>query len=372
MGWLFQPSFTIFPASFELQDFLVSLKHGYSRERLERAEPERQHRLTGIEPATGTKFGQWPTKWTGFGGSAYLQSGMKWFLLLLRSRKWGLAAMMLLWLRQVLHEVTNYPSKEVREFWHSRLARAWEANLLKFNIRLAEKEAGERDEASVIDALREVYQEWAGRLYQIVEPNFVRDRYGTEWLLLGKVQNDLLLSQVDKATWDKWLVHTFRNLTPEADLDFANDDRLDELRLILPASKKQVALPVKRERYPSLSYAVRQRSRADLEAFRVEPEKIPLAGGARSWWARDLDQLDWLDGLNELELFEAALGERAFPVLGIPGPSALSRAIQEQHEAEGKKRKQRTKNGGGIGVGSLALGAALGAVAVAAWRRRAA
>jgi hypothetical protein len=361
-GWVLYPGVTPIAGTFELQDFLLSLRHGYSRERMEAAEKDRQHRLAAGDFNSNGKFER---KWEGFAGSAYLSTGMQWFVLLLRSHKWALARMLLLWLCQINLEAKNFP-KQVRDFWRSKYAREWEEALhsSKASLSLAAEDEGSNYEPHLINSLRQTYNLNSGKIYETLQ--FVRDRYGQNWLLMEEVRRDLHLSLMDAQAWDGAIT----KLAPSTKgLDPATDPRLSELRLIVGTGALQPPkVPRDSRSFPSLRYALRLHHRDLLEAFRADHTNLTHHSAVHV--SLELDQLDWIDGLDELELFEAAEGERAFPALGLPSMSLRTRTLSEQQQAANAKGAKRKANGANFGATGIVVGALLGAVGFAAWRNR--
>jgi hypothetical protein len=280
--------------------------------------------------------------------------------------------MLLLWLRQVQQEAMNWPSKQVREFWQQRLRRAWESTLLDYKVHLIGKDEGWADETSLIADARKVWRDWSPRLHEVVGQGFTRDRYGNNWLPLGTVKDDLRLTVTNPEVWTKWVNSHYYYGNNFEGVDLTTDPRLAELREVISGSfPSDFKAPRDRHSYPTLLYALFEPHRELLEDFRANPESVETAA-EKVHLARCLEKMDWIDGLDELELFEAALGERTFPVLGLPHESTLIRLSQEQADREQVKRRPRVKNGNNFGATGIMMGALLGAVGFAAWRGRAA
>jgi hypothetical protein len=344
-------------ATYELQDFLHNLRDGFSAERFSRA--ERQHRLEASAQGSSD-----PT-WTGFPGSAYLYSGSRWFVLLCRSRKWGLATMLLHWLRQVRLEVIPLTDRK-RSDLQAYFGRQYDDSLHHVTALAQAREQGTVNELQQIEALQKVYRIHSSALLE-ADNHFVKDRYGNQWLQLRNMADDLAISMMNATAWD----NASSTVVFPPQMNPLKEPALAEMRLIVGASALQKFKVVRnREDYATIAYAMSRTHRDLLEAFRLNPAMIDDLA-ERSAWATQLDQMDWIDSLNEVEIFEAAAGERAFPNLDQPR-SILSDQVSEELKASKQKSRSRAKNGGGIGVGSVVVGAALGAVAVAVWRSRAA
>lgn len=354
----------------ELQDFIRNLRTGYDA-----------RRFAALPDDHALQFGRnWeaPT-WRGFPGSAYLLTGMKWYVLLCRSRKWALASMLLRFLFQVgleLYALSPRYAEGLKRDWQRR----YEKDFSWWHYWLRGRAEGQYDDEFLLKEAKSSFKQFGNRV-RVVATHGQIDRSGKEWLFCTSAKDDLGVALMTLADWDSPQVKRLavlydfkRHRWPEH-----RNSLREELHEIVGFPSMEAVRYANMFEEPDLLWFLdRLRTREELEAFRADPQETYPNLGQRQYEALLLQQLDWLDGLDELALFEAAAGERDFPNLNLPHSPLIEALAAEAKDAEkaGKKarktsQEERTANPS-TGFGALLVGAALGAGAYALLNRGAA